>query len=62
MIADAIDKHDFPGKLSEKRIAAMVWHITEHNLQRLEELMIFVGEELSEMLDEAWEATEDAEG
>ena len=61
LIGEALGKHDFPSRPSGKRMAAMVWYITEHKLEKLEELMIFINEELSELIDEAWEATADAD-
>ncbi len=61
LISGALGTHDFPESPSEERMAAMIWYITEKKLDELEELMMFINEELSEMVDEAWEATADAD-
>lgn len=48
--------------MSAERVAAMVQYITEHQTDRLIELLEFFMTECRALFLEAWEATADAEG
>lgn len=49
-------------KLDPQRMAAVMFYITEHCLDRLTELLAFFGEEFGAIVSEALEATDDKGG